>query len=151
MTLKSSDEYSDHDQYQNGENKMISDSRIAKCTRTLFWLLVATTTVSQAQDTGEPPPNMPFRYGLGHTQFQDHCSECHGQSMEGAEKGPPLMHVYYVPSHHGDAAIIRAIQRGTKQHHWKFGDMKPVAGIAENEARAIVEYIRWYQREKGLY
>ncbi|MFC1681698.1 c-type cytochrome [Pseudomonadota bacterium] len=94
---------------------------------------------------------MPFRYGLGHEQFQEHCAACHGRSFEGTDKGPSLMHPYYIPSHHGDAAFFRAIRRGTKQHHWGFGDMAPVPGIAENEARAIVEYIRWYQRESGLH
>lgn len=116
-----------------------------------LWIISVTAISANAQEAGTPPPNMPFRYGLGHEQFQDHCSECHGGALDGTDKGPPLFHAYYVPSHHGDQAILRSIKSGTKQHHWTFGDMKPVAGIADNEAKAIVEYIRWYQQEKGLY
>lgn len=117
----------------------------------LFSILWFAATPVFAQDGDAPPPNMPFRYGLGHGQFQDHCAECHGGSLEGTDKGPPLMHGYYVPSHHGDQSISRAIRQGTKQHHWDFGDMKPVAGIAANEERAIIEFIRWFQKDKGLY
>ena len=113
-----------------------------------LWLV---TTSALAQNVAPPPPGMPFRYGLGHEQFQDHCSICHGGFLEGTEQGPPLIHVYYVPSHHGNQAFLRAIRRGTKQHHWNFGDMKPVAGISENEERAIIGFIRWYQKDQGLY
>lgn len=123
----------------------------AKLILTVILAVLATVTVVQAQKSSAPPPNMPFRYGLGHEQYLEHCSACHGQSLDGTDKGPPLMHAYYMPSHHSDTAFYRAIQRGTQQHHWGFGDMAPVAGIAENEARGIIEFIRWYQRESGLF
>ena len=111
----------------------------------------AVAGITQAQDSASPPTNMPFRYGLGYDQFQEHCAQCHGPSLEGTNEGPPLVHGYYVPSHHDDTAFYRAIRRGTKQHHWTFGDMAPVAGVEDNEVRAIVEFVRWYQQESGLF
>jgi len=98
-----------------------------------------------------PPDGMPFQYGLGFELFQDNCARCHGAELDGTDQGPPLLHGYYRPSHHSDVAFYRAIQYGSPQHHWDFGDMKPVESVDEDQARAIVEFVRWYQREAGLY
>lgn len=114
-------------------------------------ILAVSSAFTHAQEPNSPPSNMPFRYGLGYEQFQESCARCHGPSLMGTDEGPPLLHAYYAPSHHGDTAFYRAIRRGTKQHHWNFGDMAPVAGVDENKARAIVEFVRWFQRESGLF
>ena len=113
--------------------------------------LAASAAAIQAQQFSSPPPNMPFRYGLGHQRYEENCAKCHGSTLLGSDQGPPLLHQYYVPSHHNDAAFYRAIRVGTKRHHWNYDDMPPVAGVAENEARAIVEFVRWFQQESGLY
>lgn len=113
--------------------------------------LAASPTITSAQQSESPPPNMPFKYGLGFEQYQQKCASCHGGSLQGSDEGPPLLHAYYKPSHHSDAAFDRAIRRGTKQHHWNFGDMQPVAGVDEKGARAIVLFVRWVQQEMGLF
>lgn len=46
---------------------------------------------------------------------------------------------------------IRAIRRGSRQHHWKFGDMPAVAGVPDNAAKAIIEFVRWFRRQSSLY
>lgn len=112
--------------------------------------IVAQALASEAEAT-PPPANMPFSHGRGYELFQENCAVCHGGNLEGTDQGPPLLHGYYNPSHHGDAAFYRAIESGSPQHHWNFGDMPPVAGINDNQAEVIVEYIRWHQREAGLY
>ena len=61
------------------------------------------------------------------------------------------MHGFYKPSHHGDAAFYRAALKGVRAHHWNFGDMPPVAGAQTQDLDAIVPYIRWLQKEKGIY
>lgn len=118
-------------------------------------LLVSGSLVSitaAAEGGGNSPPEgMPFRYGLGYEQFQENCAQCHGPDLIGTDEGPPLMHGYYKPSHHSDAAFYRAIQAGSPQHHWNFGDMKPVEGVNQNQARSIVEFVRWFQQKEGLY
>mgnify|MGYP001824459406 FL=1 len=96
-------------------------------------------------------PSVPFRYALGVADFRSKCSSCHGQWAEGVAKtGPPLVHRFYEPSHHGDAAFYRAARYGTKQHHWNFGDMPPVADISEKQIANIIRFIRWWQQQNGI-
>lgn len=106
---------------------------------------------SHAQESASPPQGMPFKHGLGYEQFQENCAQCHGLDLAGTDEGPPLVHGFYNPSHHGDVAFYRAISQGSPQHHWNFGDMPPVERVDESTARAIVEFVRWFQRESGLY
>jgi hypothetical protein len=61
------------------------------------------------------------------------------------------MHGFYKPSHHGDPAFYRAAMKGVQAHHWKFGNMAPVNGITRKDMDSIVPFIRWLQKEKGLY
>lgn len=96
-------------------------------------------------------PKVPFKYALGKDKFQAMCSSCHGKWGGGSEQGPPMLHGYYKPSHHGDAAFYRAALKGVKAHHWSFGDMPPVPGATRQDLDAIVSFIRWLQQEKGLY
>jgi mono/diheme cytochrome c family protein len=103
------------------------------------------------QGAATPPEGMPFRHALGYELFQDNCAQCHGTDLEGTDEGPPLMHSIYNPGHHSDAAFFRAIEQGSPQHHWNFGDMKPVEGVDKQKAGAIIEFVRWYQQESGLY
>jgi len=68
----------------------------------------------------------------------------------GTDKGPPLVHQLYVPSHHGNAAFVSAAVNGVQAHHWQFGDMPPVAGITGEQVRAITLYVRWLQEQQGI-
>lgn len=116
----------------------------------LLCVLATSTAVVQAQESSAPPTTMPFRYGLGFELYQENCTQCHGARLGGTDEGPPLLHKYYVSSHHDDQSFYRAIRRGAKQHHWRFGDMAPIAGIDERQAYSIVEFVRWFQKESGL-
>jgi mono/diheme cytochrome c family protein len=94
---------------------------------------------------------LPFRLAKGQMLFEKNCSSCHGVDLNGSDKGPPLLHPYYVPSHHGDASFYNAALHGVKAHHWNFGDMKPVEGMTESKIKSIVPYVRYYQQQKKLY
>lgn len=98
-----------------------------------------------------PEFDVPFKYGLGKSLFDENCSSCHGAWGEGTDQGPPLMHKLYVPSHHGDEAFYRAALKGVQAHHWPFGDMPPVPGISNRALDKIVPYVRWLQRENEVY
>lgn len=126
-------------------------SRKNLAVRIVLCVILAPASVAYAENHDRPPEGMPFKHGLGYELFQDNCARCHGADLDGTEEGPPLLHGYYNPGHHSDAAFYRAIEQGSPQHHWNFGDMKPVEGVDQTEVRAIVEFIRWYQRETGLY
>lgn len=101
--------------------------------------------------TAEEVPPVPFKYGLGLEKYEKLCATCHGKWAEGTQQGPTLIHPFYVPSHHSDEAFYRAILRGVKMHHWKFGDMAPVPGAIMDDAVKITEFVRWLQQYRKLY
>ena len=68
-----------------------------------------------------------------------------------ASEGPPLVHRYYEPNHHSDAAFHQAVRRGARQHHWRFGNMEPVPGVSPEEVGVIIRYVRNLQRKAGVY
>lgn len=96
-------------------------------------------------------PRVPFKYGLGMSKFRASCSGCHGKWGGGTDQGPPLMHAFYKPSHHSDTAFYRAVREGVKAHHWKFGDMPKVDGVTATDVGKILPFIRWLQKENGIY
>jgi len=96
-------------------------------------------------------PRVPFKYGLGMKRFRTLCSSCHGKWGDGTEQGPPLLHAFYKPSHHGDAAFYRAALQGVQAHHWTFGDMPKVEDATTKDVDKIVPFIRWLQKENGIY
>lgn len=83
--------------------------------------------------------------------FSARCAVCHGRAAIGTAQGPPLLHAFYEPGHHSDAAFQLAVARGVRQHHWNFGDMPPVPGLAPADVQRIAGYVRWLQREAGVY
>ena len=102
-------------------------------------------------ETAKQAPKVPFKYMTGMQKYQKMCSVCHGKWAAGTKQGPPLLHPFYKPSHHSDVTFYRAALKGVKAHHWKFGDMPPIKGATKEDLDAIVPFVRWFQREKGLY
>ena len=96
-------------------------------------------------------PKVPFKFAVGKAKYQENCSGCHGRWLEGTKQGPPLMHGFYKPSHHGDPSFYRAALNGVRAHHWEFGDMPKIDGVTKRDMDKIVPFIRWLQQEKGLY
>lgn len=88
---------------------------------------------------------------IGEKVFTAKCAACHGEAGAGnSEKGPPLIHKIYEPSHHGDMAFLVAALNGVRQHHWDFGNMLPIEGITQGEVAMVVDYIRQVQRANGI-
>ena len=86
----------------------------------------------------------------GAQTFIKNCAQCHGMIGGGTDKGPPLIHRIYEPSHHGDFAFFRAVQQGTPAHHWPYGDMAPLPNVTEAEVTAIIKFVREVQRANGI-
>ena len=95
-------------------------------------------------------PVITFEGTDGASLFAQACAGCHGADLTGTDKGPPFLHAFYVPGHHGDAAFFLATQRGVRSHHWNFGDMPPVEGITQEQVTAIVAFVREQQRAVGI-
>lgn len=109
-------------------------------------------TIGCAADPPPPPVTAPTpaEHVAGEQLFGARCAACHGIRGAGSPQGPPLVHPVYEPSHHADAAFHRAVQVGVRAHHWRFGDMRPVPGLAPADVDRIVGYVRWLQREAGI-
>ncbi|MBF9029057.1 c-type cytochrome [Rhodobacterales bacterium HKCCE3408] len=103
---------------------------------------------SGAQSGSAAAPTM---VAAGEALFDANCAVCHGSAGTGTNQGPPLVHIIYEPSHHGDMSFLMAAQNGVRAHHWQFGNMPPVEGVSEDDVAAIVTYIRSLQREAGIF
>jgi len=87
----------------------------------------------------------------GQVAFETYCAACHGADAGGTNTGPPLIHRFYHPGHHGDMAFIMAARRGARAHHWNFGDMPPVQGVSDAELADIITFVREVQRANGIF
>lgn len=95
-------------------------------------------------------PPVPAEHAAGERAFETTCAQCHGRAAAGTERGPPLAHRIYEPSHHGDASFALAVRNGVAAHHWRFGDMPPQPQVSDAEVAAITAYVRWVQRQVGI-
>ena len=119
---------------------------------TLTLALAATITAAAAQGVSAPQPSpglMP-NPNVGKPLYEKNCASCHGAMLQGTDKGPPFLHAVYVPSHHGDIAFQLAVAKGSRAHHWKFGDMEPVPGLSADDVAHITAYVRMNQRRAGV-
>lgn len=88
---------------------------------------------------------------LGQAEFETNCATCHGVNAAGQDGvAPPLVHIIYEPSHHGDASFHRAVQQGVRAHHWRFGNMPPIEDVSEQQVASIITYVRELQRANGI-
>ncbi|NNE89299.1 MAG: cytochrome c [Silicimonas sp.] len=97
------------------------------------------------------PDSLSENAQIGKTAFEAACASCHGVNAVGQiDVAPPLVHVIYEPSHHGDEAFQVAVTHGVRGHHWPFGSMPPVEGLTRGDVTMIIAYIRELQRANGI-
>jgi mono/diheme cytochrome c family protein len=97
------------------------------------------------------PESLSQNAQIGQLGFEAKCAACHGLNAAGQDGvAPPLVHIIYEPSHHGDEAFQRAAAMGVRGHHWPFGDMPPVEGVTRGDVTMIIAYIRELQRANGI-
>ena len=148
----------------NAKNKKPSAEKMATSSKVIILLAVISVVVaimvgrwisqpvgSSGQAVAVTEPTLPPRAAAGKVAFSNNCAVCHGATAGGTNAGPPLIHKIYEPNHHGDQAFIAAMQRGVRAHHWSFGNMPPIENVAEEEALAIIFYIRTLQRANGIF
>jgi len=87
----------------------------------------------------------------GQFLFNQNCISCHGKALEGTNSGPPLIHAYYKPEHHGDLSIYLAVYQGVTQHHWQFGNMPAMKHLSAEDAGHLLVFIREEQKRAGLF
>lgn len=98
-----------------------------------------------------PVPKPPEALARGEALYNTNCSSCHGAGARGTVKGPPFLDKVYEPNHHADIAFYRAPEMGVRAHHWKFGDMPKLPGVTKNDLAQIIPYIRWLQKQAGIF
>lgn len=86
----------------------------------------------------------------GAALYSANCASCHGADLRGTDKGPSHLSIVYEPNHHPDDAFRSAIRNGAAQHHWDFGDMPPIEGLADDEVEAIIAFVRAEQESEGF-
>lgn len=97
------------------------------------------------------PETLSSNAQVGKSIFDANCSDCHGTNAVGQEGlAPPLVHIIYEPSHHGDESFQRAVMTGVLQHHWPFGNMPPVEGLTRGDVDLVIAYVRELQRANGI-
>lgn len=97
------------------------------------------------------PDKLSANAQLGKRVFDGACAVCHGTNAAGQNGvAPPLVLKIYEPSHHGDEAFLRAAKNGVTAHHWRFGNMPPVAGLTDGDVKMVVAYVRELQRANGI-
>ncbi|HIE64774.1 MAG: cytochrome c [Nitrospira sp.] len=122
----------------------------------LAGVFTALSLTSCSSDSSRSPSTMqvrkaPAEFAKGETFFNESCAGCHGKGAIGTDRGPTFLSKIYAPNHHGDAAFLLAPQRGVRAHHWKFGNMPKISGLETEEIKAIIPYIRWLQKEAGIF
>ena len=114
-------------------------------------LIVGAVSLAGVPAQGVELPEMTPKLNLGKMNYDHFCAKCHGANGVGTDTGPTFLHRVYHPGHHGDAAFFRAAKQGVRAHHWRFGDMKPVAGITDQQLKTIVTYVRALQKANGVF
>lgn len=123
--------------------RMLSWATAALC-------LAAAQAWAQGMQIPKPSPGLMPNPVAGKALYARTCAQCHGPDLRGTTQGPPLLHRVYEPSHHSDVAFQIAVKNGSRQHHWRFGDMQPVPGVSPDEVAHITAYVRAEQRKGGI-
>ncbi len=118
--------------------------------RLLFTVLAYFVTCSTALTQQAIMPKFSTQALEGKVVYQQNCVECHGKDVLGTDLGPPLLHPFYRPDHHGDDAIKRAIKKGVMPHHWLFGAMPAIETIKDEDIPKLISFIRELQRANGI-
>mgnify|MGYP003706315529 CR=1 FL=1 len=134
------------------ETQKQNNNNTSLFTITLIFLLIAgSPAVAQMDPSSVRLPAMTPALNLGKLSYDAKCASCHGVNTAGTDKGPTFLHRVYHPGHHGDGAFYMAPKKGTRAHHWKFGDMPPVDEISDAQIKNIISYVRALQNANGVF
>jgi mono/diheme cytochrome c family protein len=113
-------------------------------------LITVVLTNMSGEGTDPRAQRDPDAVAAGAALYAENCAVCHGADLRGTETGPPFLHPYYAPNHHGDEAFQRAVLGGVVPHHWDFGPMPPIPGLSRDQVALIVEFVRSEQEAAGI-
>jgi len=111
---------------------------------------VIAITVSNCSSNTASPPESADAGRAGADIYASACASCHGEQLEGTDKGPSQLSIVYEPNHHSDDSYRSAITNGAQQHHWPFGDMPAIEGLSEDDVESVIAFIRSEQERIGF-
>ena len=114
-------------------------------------LAACEASATDPQTTKPSAGAAPADVQVGEAKFNANCAACHGPRGTGSKQGPPLVHKIYEPNHHADVAFQRAAANGVRAHHWEFGNMPKIDAVTADDVDHIIKYVRWLQREAGIF
>ena len=115
-----------------------------------FALTLTLAALAACGDSADEAAPAAADAGRGAELYAANCASCHGSDMRGTDRGPSHLSIVYEPNHHGDDSFRSAIAQGARAHHWNFGDMPAVGGLADDEVDAIIAFIRSEQERQGF-
>lgn len=101
----------------------------------------ATVTIPQLSEAGL----------RGRQVFATSCQECHGiDGAGGTRTGPPLIHPMYRENLYPDFVLKKVIREGKREKNWRFGPMKAIEGLSDQQVDDVAIFIRAAQVASGI-
>ena len=87
----------------------------------------------------------------GREVFATSCQECHGvDGAGGTRTGPPLIHPMYRENLYPDFVLKKVIREGKREKNWRFGPMKALKDLSDQQVDDVAIFIRAAQVASGI-
>jgi len=101
----------------------------------------ATVTIPELSEAGQ----------RGRQLFAVSCQECHGvDGAGGTRTGPPLIHPMYRENLFPDYVFSKVIREGKREKNWRFGPMKALENLDEQQVEDVIVFVRAAQIASGI-
>ena len=95
----------------------------------------------------KPQKVVPDEYLSGQKHFHRVCATCHGEDATGGKKAPTFLKESFNPINFSNVRIANTILNGSNSGSMPSQKNK----INDEQIREIIKYIRFSQREAGIY
>ena len=97
--------------------------------------------------TIKPQKSVPEEYVAGQKYFHQVCANCHGMDAAGGNKAPTFLQEKFHPTNFTNGKIAKTILNGSSSGAMPSQKNK----VNDEQIREIIKYIRYSQREAGVY
>ena len=95
----------------------------------------------------KPQKSVPEDYVAGQKYFHQVCANCHGADAAGGNKAPTFLQEKFHPTNITNGKIVSTILNGSSSGAMPSQKNK----VNDEQIREIIKYIRFSQREAGVY
>ena len=97
--------------------------------------------------TIKPQKSVPEDYLAGQKYFHQVCANCHGVDAAGGNKAPTFLQEKFLSTNFTNRKIAKTILNGSSSGTMPSQQNK----VNDEQIREIIKYIRYSQREAGVY